>query len=279
MAGKQGQLPMVEPCCVLVHGLDELASAVARMLLLAGHAVAMHEPSPPAVLRRKMAFSDAWYDGAAVLDGVEARRADCDPDLLVGLRSGTYIPVLNHPRIDVVGRWPWDVIVDARRAPEAKGKNRRSDAELTIVLGPGAAAGSDCDLVIETAGPDPGAVIRSGRAKAESHFGGRCKYPIVAPTNGMFQTRRVIGEAIATGDLLGLVDEMPILAAQSGRLRGLQRSPRSVRAGDAIAEIAERATAQVSGIDRTDQLIARSVEFAIELEQQGSSFSLAGVRW
>jgi predicted transposase YdaD len=95
----------------------------------------------------------------------------------------------------------------------------------------------------------------------------------------MFQTRRVIGEAIATGDLLGLVDEMPILAAQSGRLRGLQRSPRSVRAGDAIAEIAERATAQVSGIDRTDQLIARSVEFAIELEQQGSSFSLAGVRW
>ena len=28
---------MVEPCCVLVSGLDELASAVARMLLLEGH--------------------------------------------------------------------------------------------------------------------------------------------------------------------------------------------------------------------------------------------------
>lgn len=270
---------MVEPCCVIVYELNELASAVARMLLLASHAVAMHEPSPPAVLRRKMAFSDAWYDGSAALEGVEARRADRDADLLIGLRGGTYIPVLTHPLIDVVGRWPWDVIVDARRAPGAECSRGRSDAELTIVLGPGAAAGSDCDLVIETAGPDPGSIIRSGRAREAFDIGGKDELSIVAPTSGIFQTRQVIGEVVAEGDLLGLVGEVSVLAPRSGRLRGLQRSPRSVRAGDAVAEIAERATAQVSGIDRIDQSIARAVEFAIELEQHGSSISLEKVKW
>jgi len=43
--------------------------------------------------------------------------------------------------------------------------------------------------------------------------------------------------------------------------------------------MAERATARVSGIDRIDQLIARFVEFAIELEQQGSSISFEKIRW
>lgn len=178
---------MVEPCCVLVYGLDETASAVARMLLLAGHAVAMHELSPPAVLRRKMAFSDAWYDGAAALDSVEARRADRDADLLMGFRGGAYIPVLTHPLIDVVGRWPWDVIVDARQDPEAKDKRRRSDAGLTIVLGPGATAGSDCDLVIETAGADPGAIVRNGRAKAGPSVHKRYKHSIVSPRRESFK--------------------------------------------------------------------------------------------
>jgi xanthine dehydrogenase accessory factor len=155
----------------------------------------------------------------------------------------------------------------------------KSNAELTIALGPGAVAGVDCDLVIEAAGPDPGAVIRSGRANAGSPVRDRHEYPVLAPVTGSFQTRRVIGEVVAAGDLLGLVDDVPMVAPRSGRLRGLQRSPRSVRSGEVIAEIAGRANAQVSGIDRIDQLVARSVEFAIELEQQGSPIGIESVKW
>ena len=89
--------PMNDQKCVLVFGIDETASAVARMLLLSGYSVAIHQPTPPTTLRRKMAFADAWYDGAAMLDGVQARRADLSSDFLIGLGNRMFIPVLTHP--------------------------------------------------------------------------------------------------------------------------------------------------------------------------------------
>ena len=63
---------MSDQTCVLVAGIEETASAVAGMLLLSGYAVAIHQQTPPTMLRRKMAFADAWYEGAATLDGVQA---------------------------------------------------------------------------------------------------------------------------------------------------------------------------------------------------------------
>jgi len=88
---------MSDQACILVFGIDETASAVARMLLLSGYAVAIHQPAPPTLLCRKMAFADAWYDGASMLDGVQARRADLSSDFLIGLSNRMYIPVLTHP--------------------------------------------------------------------------------------------------------------------------------------------------------------------------------------
>ena len=38
---------MSDETSILVLGMDELASAVARKLHLAGHAVAIHQPTPP----------------------------------------------------------------------------------------------------------------------------------------------------------------------------------------------------------------------------------------
>jgi len=57
---------------VLVCG--PTASAAARMLLLSGYPIALHQAAPPPVLRRKMAYADAWFDKNATLEGVEARR-------------------------------------------------------------------------------------------------------------------------------------------------------------------------------------------------------------
>jgi len=270
---------MAEPSCILVYGLDELASAVARTLLLAGHAVAMHQSSSPTMLRRKMSFCDAWYDGAAALDGVEARRADNDADFLVGLRTRMYIPLLTRPLLDTIERWPWDITVDARRIVDPGERQIRSNAELTIVLGPGAVAGADCDLVIETTGPDPGAVLRTGSAKSEPREMESYEIPVAASAHGIFQTRRAIGEVVAKGDLIGIIDAIPVAAPRSGRLRGLQRSPRSVRSGEVVAEIANGTSAPVSGIHRADRIIARAVEFAIELEQKTTPTSFVNLKW
>ena len=270
---------MEDPLCIIVYGLNELASAVARKLRLAGHAVAVHEASPPNVLRRKKAFSDAWYDGAAALDGVEVRRADSNAEFIGGLRSGAFIPLWTHPLLDVVGRWPWDVVIDARADVEPAERRIFGSAELTIALGPGAVAGVDCDLVIETAGPDPGAVIRSGTARAPASGSASPNDCIRSPSSGVFRSRRVIGEIIAAGELLGAIEGRPVVVRRPGRVCGLQRSPRSVRIGDAIAELTPREQDQVSGVDRTNQLIARSVAFTIDIELKWPAMRFEALKW
>ncbi len=259
---------MPDKSCVLVRGVNELASAVARTLLLSGHAVALHQPAPAPVLRRKMAFADAWWDGVATLGGVEARRTTCDADLLAGLSGGMFVPLLTHPHLAAIGRWPWDVVVDARC--EGRGGAEGCDVELSIVLGPGAAAGVDCDLVIEIGGADPGAVLRAGTAQGGPRAFGRYEQAVRAPVGGVFRSERSIGERVQAGEMIGLVGTALVVAPCDGRLRGLLRSPWEPRAGEMLAEVAPSRAAQVSGIERVDQIIARAVDFAIELEQAGA---------
>ncbi len=260
---------MADKSGIIIFGLDELASALGRMLLLSGHAVAMHAATPPEVLRRKMAFSDAWYDGAATLEGVEAHRVNNDAQLLTGLQSSMFVPVLTQPTFEAIERWPWDVVIDARGEPELAG-TMGIDAELSVVLGPGAVAGEDCDLVIETGGLDPGAVVRSGGAvhgRAPENF----ENAVAAIAAGLFHAEAAIGDVVSEGDVLGYVGSLPIAASASGRLRGLKRDGQSVRAGDVVAEIMGDTSLPVDAIDHTHKLIARSVVFTIEMEQQGQS--------
>ncbi|HUB64724.1 MAG TPA: hypothetical protein VL996_09830 [Methylocella sp.] len=267
---------MSDQACILVFGIDETASAVARMLLLSGYAVTIHQPGPPTLLRRKMAFADAWYDGASMLDGVQARRADLSADFLIGLSNRMFIPVLTHPLPEVVERWPWDAIVDAQ-APGECARERacrperiKSYAELTIGLGPGRVAGVDCDLLIETFGPDVGAIVRSGTARApspkERDDSREDAHPAIAPETGIFTTGRIIGETVAANEALGLIGSTPVVSPAAGRIRGLQRTGRAVLAGAVVADIVTKPTTPVSGTGKTNQLIARGVVFAIEME-------------
>jgi xanthine dehydrogenase accessory factor len=46
--------------------------------------------------------------------------ADLSSDFLIGLGNRMFIPVLTHPLAEVVERWPWDVIVDARAPGERR---------------------------------------------------------------------------------------------------------------------------------------------------------------
>jgi xanthine dehydrogenase accessory factor len=74
--------------------------------------------------------------------------------------------------------------------------------------------------------------------------------------------------------LLGFVGSTPVAAPLSGRLRGLLRSGARVRAGETVAEITAGTSAPVNVIDRAYQLIARSVAFTIDMEQQGRSIDV-----
>ena len=66
---------------VLVRGVGDVGSAVAAVLFRAGYAVALHDAPAPAAPRRGMAFADAVFDGAAVLDGLTALRVDTAAEL------------------------------------------------------------------------------------------------------------------------------------------------------------------------------------------------------
>ncbi len=259
---------MNDQASVLVCGINETASAVARLLLLSGYAVAMHQPTPPTTLRRKMSLADAWHDGAAMLDGVQARRADLSSDFMIGLRNRMFIPLLIQTFGDVE-RWAWDAIVDAKTLGE-----RRApidiNAGLKIALGPGPVAGADCDLVIEVFGPNAGAIVRNGAARpVRATDSKESAQHAVAPEAGIFKTGRITGERVTAEEPLGLIGSAPVLSPVAGRIRGLQRDGRSVCAGEAVAEIVTSSSAQVSGIERIDQMIARGVVFAIETELNG----------
>jgi xanthine dehydrogenase accessory factor len=264
---------MSEQICVLVCGIGETASAIARRVFAEDRAVAIHQPTPPRTLRRRMAFSDAWYDGATSLDGVEARRADLSSEFLLGLQTRQFIPILTQRFSDVIERWPWDVIVASRMDEVASIEDIKNCADLTIGLGAGFIAGTDCDIVIETEGSDPGAIIRSGSVPKRGVRGMRDdtanRYDISAPTSGLFQPSKIIGAFVEAGEALGAIGDSVVQASASGRIKGLVRKGQAVLAGSMIGEIITSNAAPVAGVSRRNQLISRGVSFAIEAESCG----------
>ncbi len=264
---------MSEETCVLVRGIGEIASAVARRLFVEERTVAIQQATPPRTVRRRMAFSDAWFDGAATLDGVEARRADLGSEFLLGLRTRQFIPVLTQRFSDVVGRWPWDVIVAAPDANESFSDYLKSQANFTIGLGASFIAGVDCDLVIETEGPDPGALLRDGAPPPRRPVQGEAAdgepVGVRALTSGLFQTTKIIGALVDAGEPLGSVAGRVVPAPVSGRICGLIRKRQAVIGGELIGEIATSSAAPAAGVSYRNNLIARAVAFAVEMEVHG----------
>lgn len=263
---------MSEQTCILVLGIGPFASAAARLLFLAGYAVAIQQSEDPTILRRKMSFADCWSGDRVSLDGVDARLARREREFLVGLRQKGFIPVLTRAIAGSVERWPWDVIVDASAESGASVRADTFDAPFRIGLGPGPVAGENCDLVIATEGPDPGAVIRSGvapRIGPQAEPGLRDAGLAAAPRSGRFRTEREIGLMVARGDLLGHVGETRILAPRAGRLIGLRWPGASVAEGEALAEIAFDPSTRFTGVGRTEQSIARAVLLAVQMELNG----------
>ncbi|MBG0811884.1 hypothetical protein IY145_21280 [Methylosinus sp. H3A] len=258
--------------CVLVCGVGERASAVARRLIGEGYATVLHQERPPRALRRRMCYADAWFDGIATLGGVEARRADRPTEFLCGMQTRQFLPLLLRPLEEVVERWPWDVII---AAPDHDGRPARSLAnlaELTIGVGSGFVAGTDCDLVIATDGLDPGAVLRAGDSPPSRRGADRLAldyWDVIAVAEGELAARKTIGDRVEAEEILGFLGEEPVRAPVAGRISGLARPEQLALPGAPIAEIATSERAPVVGVADRNKLIARGVSFAVEMEAGG----------
>lgn len=267
-----GRRKMSEQSSMLVLGADPLASATARLLFLAGYAVAMYGRGAPKVLRRRMAFADAWSKGGATLDGVTARRIRSDVEFVVGLRHKSFIPVLMPPFARATERWSWDGIIDGRNESERAADNSfQADARVRLGLGAGFVAGVNCDVAIATDGPDPGAVIRKGAVPGKILSPGDrgLEELIATPVAGLFATDREIGELIGEGDVLGYVEGEAIVSPIAGLVLGLLPRGAAVVANDTVAEVTLRRSARFSGVSNADQELARAVHFALEMELNG----------
>jgi xanthine dehydrogenase accessory factor len=230
---------------VVVRGGGELASAVARLLFLAGFPVVVLERDAPLAVRRKVSFAQAVFSGEAEVDGVHGRLVSME-GLADVLASRAFVPVLVDP--DGVSLSRAGAIVDARMAKRNLG-TRREQAALVIGLGPGFTAGVDVHAVVETQrGPDLGRVHWSGRAEADTAQpsavrGESDRRVLRAPRAGEFRGRCRIGDVVGPGAVVGEVGDEPVCALIPGMLRGLLADGVRVSLGEKVGDVDPRAAA------------------------------------
>lgn len=259
------------PGPVVVRGSGDIGSAVAHCLFSAGYRVAIHEGPAPAAPRRGMAFTDAVFDGAVWLAGLEARRIDDPTAVPAALEHHRWVPVAVVDLAAMLAAVSPAVLVDARMRKRSTPEAQIGLAPLTIGLGPNFVAGETTDLVIETSWGDRlGTVITEGAsldlAGEPRTYGGHARDRFVyAPAAGTFRTAHAIADAVEAGAVVAILDGTQLTAPVSGILRGLVHDGVAIPAGTKCIEVDPRGNpAYVLGIGERPATIARGVRAAIE---------------
>jgi xanthine dehydrogenase accessory factor len=254
---------------ILVRGANDIGSAVAQVLFIAGYSVSLHETSQPTTVRRRMSFTDAVFDGYATLENVTAKLVDI-AGLTDTFAAHAVIPVCINDFSMLLEALRPNVLIDARMRKHQQPETQRGLAPLTIGLGPNFIAGETVDLGIETGWDALGRIVRRGatnplagepRAIA-GHARDRYVY---APGAGIFHTAYQIGDMVEKDDVVAQINSIPLPAPISGMLRGLTRDGVPVHLKTKVIEIDPRATgAEVTGIAERPARIAQGVLEAIE---------------
>jgi len=251
---------------VLVRGVGDVGSAVAAVLFRAGYAVALHDAPAPAAPRRGMAFADAVFDGAAVLDGLTALRVDTAAELHGALAAREVVPVTVVPFSQALDAADWSAVVDARMRKRAVPERQRGMAPLTIGLGPNFVAGETVDVAIETMwGERLGAIIEAGStlplAGEPRAIGGvgRARF-VYAPAGGRFETSARIGDRVEENAVVAMIGEVALRAPVSDVIRGLTRHGIDVAIRTKVIEVDPRGNpAAAFGLGERPRRIAEGV--------------------
>jgi xanthine dehydrogenase accessory factor len=244
---KDGSAPLVA-----LKGAGDLATGVIHRLVRAGFPVMATELPQPTVLRRTVAFAEAVTFGAMTVEDVTAQRADSIEDIQEALKNGL-VPVVVDPDGILLKQMHPTVLVEATLSKHNSGITLDS-APIVIALGPGYEAGKDVQAVIETnRGHNLGRVYLEGYAEPNTGvpgtIGGYSSERLLrAPCAGMIYGIHRIGDTVHAGETVAFVkanaasnDDMPVIAAISGILRGLVRDGLPVSPGMKIGDIDPRA--------------------------------------
>lgn len=234
---------------IIVRGGGDLATGTIHRLWSSGYPVLVLETESPAAIRRKVAVSEAVYDGSAVVEGMCAVRIESAEAAKRVIEEGK-VPVLVDPAGKSIALLSPAVVVDAILAKRNLGTHRQM-APLTIALGPGFEAGRDVDAVIETKrGHNLGRIYRSGFAAPDTGIPGLiagygAERVIHAPGTGTIRTLCSIGDNVKAGEEIARImgpdgSSCSVTATIPGILRGIIRDGYPVTCGFKIADIDPR---------------------------------------
>ena len=228
-----------------MRGGGDLASGVVLRLHRSGINVVVCELPQPLAVRRAVSFAEAVYEGMHTVEGVTGRLVQ--PNQIPTILDAGEIPVLIDPQAEILARFPFLVVVDARLTKK-QAEMLQVEVPLRIGLGPGFRVGENCDAVIETRRSHTlGRVYWHGSAQADSgQPEGDPKRVLRAPETGIFVSHKRIADHCEAGELIGEIAleknnrETAILAPLSGVLRGLIRDGIQVTGGLKIGDIDPR---------------------------------------
>lgn len=229
---------------VIVRGGGDIATGTICHLNQCGFRVLVLECAAPTAIRRRVAFSEAVYDGVTVVEGICCRRVEKITECEDIWGQGA-VPLIIDPEGSVITEFQPDVVVDAILAKKNLGTYRRM-APLTIALGPGFTAGVDVDAVIETMrGHDLGRIIRKGNALPDTGVPGLiagegARRVIHAPASGQIRNLSSISDLVSEGQTIAMIGDVPVYASLTGVLRGIIRNGFPVEKGLKIADIDPR---------------------------------------
>lgn len=233
---------------VIVRGAGDISTGTIHRLFRAGFPVAALEAEHPSAIRRRVAFSEAVYDGTATVEGVTAVRTESTGEIAAVLGEGK-LPLLVDPEGESIRQLRPAVVVDGILAKKNLGTTMDM-AELTIALGPGFEAGRDVHYVIETMrGHRLGRIISFGSALPNTGVPGMIRgmaaeRVIHAPCAGVFRMTRDIGSTVEKGEAVGVIvseaGEVPVRTEIAGILRGVIRDGYPVIKGFKLADVDPR---------------------------------------
>jgi len=259
----------------LIIGGGDIGSAVARTLFRHGMQVLVAERAGSPHARRGMAFTDALFDGVAVLDGVTARRLQDLSRLQEFWTAGEVIPVTTVPESELMEVIRFDVLVDATMRRQGVAPDRRALTTVFVGLGPGYFPGQNCHVAIETQwGECMGRVMRdqppAERSGGPQPLAGVARERFaIAPLSGLWCTAATLGSAVKVGEAVGKLGGVVIQAPISGYLRGLTRDGVEVTVGQRLLEVDPRAVPQIFGLGERPAAIASGVIQALGLASRG----------
>jgi len=229
---------------VIIIGGGDIGTGVAHRLYRSGFEVIITEIESPLVIRRKVSFAQAVFDGETVVEEVRAVKALNREEVNIILNEGD-IPVIIDPDCKILKEIDPDVLVDAKLAKKNTCMHKNL-APLTIALGPGFKAGEEVDLVIETKrGHNLGRIIFEGYAEPdtgipESVEGYREERVLRAPSDGKILNILDIGDQVKKGETVCYVGEKEVKSSLDGVIRGIIMNGIEVKKGFKIGDIDPR---------------------------------------